>query len=224
MSARRRKVLVVEDDQRMADALALLLRASEIDAVFSSTGRDAEARVQRQSFDVVLVDLGLPDVDGVDLIARLRALAPETPALVITVLSAEEHLLTALRAGASGYLYKEDLGTRLIGAIDEVLEQREGGEGTLSPNVVRLLIEYVRQGGLEPAADRRADGLTGRERKILRLFVDGARYEDVARSLGVSVNTVRTHVRHIYDKLSVSSKTEAITVASRLGVLPHQRR
>ena len=209
-------MLLVEDDQRLTDVLAQLLATSQVDAVVASTGAEAEALLERTTFDVALVDLGLPDVDGVDLIAKIRARWSETRTLVITVVSTEARILAALRAGASGYLYKEDLGTRLIAAIDEALD----GGAPMSRDITRVLVEHVRRSDVgTPPRDPRADTLTERERNVLRLFAGGERYEDVARSMAVSVNTVRTHVRSIYDKLDVCSKTEAVVVATRLGLL-----
>jgi DNA-binding NarL/FixJ family response regulator len=215
-------MLVVEDDRRLGAVLERLLGSSEIEAVIAPSGKRALELVARSTFDLVLVDLGLPDLDGVDLITQVVARCPRTPVLVLTIVSAEERIFAALRAGACGYLYKEDLGSRLLPAIDEAL----GGGTPMSPDVTRLLVEHVRRGGASTGQehDRRADILSERERAVLERFASGERYEDVARALDVSVNTVRSHVRSIYDKLDVCSKTEAVVVATRLGLLAPPRR
>lgn len=215
----RRRLLVVEDDARLGAALAGLLEASAFDAEIARSGAEAERSLSRTVFDAALVDLGLPDVDGVDLIGRIRALRPDMPVLVITVVSLEARILAALRAGAVGYLYKEDLASRLVSAVEEVLD----GGAPMSRDVARKLVEHVRRGEAGTVSDDpRATALTDRERAVLEAFASGERYEDVARSLEMSVNTVRSHVRSIYDKLDVTSKTEAVVLAKRLGLLPRR--
>ncbi len=212
----RRRLLVVEDDARLGGALAQLLAASSFDAEIAQSGAAAERLLSRAEFDAALVDLGLPDLDGVELIGRIHAQRPDLPVLVISVVSLEARILAALRAGACGYLYKEDLGTRLVPAVEEALE----GGAPLSRDVARKLVEHVRRGEDGAASDDpRATALTDRERAVLEALATGDRYEDVARSLEMSVNTVRSHVRSIYDKLDVTSKTEAVVVAKRLGLL-----
>lgn len=215
-----RRLLVVEDDPRLGGALAQLLAASAFDAAIARSGTEAERLLSDGAFDAALVDLGLPDVDGVDLIGRLRARRPAMPVLVVTVVSLEAKILAALRAGACGYLYKEDLGLRLVDAVEEALE----GGAPMSRDVARKLVEHVRRGEEDASAadDPRATALTDRERAVLEAFATGERYEDVARSLDMSVNTVRSHVRSIYDKLDVTSKTEAVVLAKRLGLLPRR--
>src|SRR5690349_21312402 len=213
----RRRLLVVEDDARLGAALGQVLNACSFDAELVTTGAAAERAIERADFDVALVDLGLPDVDGVEVIQRMRARRPEMPILVITVVSLEERILAALRAGACGYLYKEDLGTRLVAAIDEAL----AGGAPMSRDVARKLVEHVRREDVANVADDpRAASLTDRERAVLEAFARGERYEDVANTLGMSVNTVRSHVRSIYEKLDVTSKTEAVVLGQRLGLLP----
>lgn len=218
-SGARRRLLVVEDDSRLGGALVGLLEASSFDAEVVRSGAEAERSLSRTAFDAALVDLGLPDVDGVELIGRFHALHPDMPVLVITVVSLEARILAALRAGAIGYLYKEDLASRLVSAVEEVLD----GGAPMSRDVARKLVEHVRRGEADGVSDDpRATALTDRERAVLEAFADGERYEDVARSLDMSVNTVRSHVRSIYDKLDVTSKTEAVVLAKRLGLLPRR--
>lgn len=219
-SGATRRLLVVEDDPRFGGALAELLAASSFDADLARTGAEAERSLSRGEFDAALVDLGLPDVDGVDLIGRLRAQRPEMPVLVITVVSLEARILAALRAGACGYLYKEDLGSRAVSAVEEALE----GGAPMSRDVARKLVEHVRRSDAgADSDDPRATTLTERERAVLEAFARGERYDDVAASLDMSVNTVRTHVRSIYGKLDVTSKTEAVVLAKRLGLVPRHR-
>jgi len=214
VSTSRRRVLVVENDRRQTDQLKRLLGTGNVDAVIASTRPEAEALLQHTRFDLALLDLDVPEIDGVDLITKIRSRWPVMRALVISVAATEARILAALQAGACGFLYKEDLGTRLVAAIDEALE----GGAPLSSDVARMLVAHVQRSDAPPR-DPRADTLTERERIVLRLFAGGERYEDVARSMAVSVNTVRTHVRSIYDKLDVCSKTEAVVVATRLGLL-----
>jgi DNA-binding NarL/FixJ family response regulator len=218
---RRRSLLFVEDDPRLQRVVASLLCASAFEVTFASDGREAEAALERFEPALALVDLGLPDIGGAELIRRIRARRPATSILVVTVISTEAHILEALRAGASGYLYKEDLGTRLVGAIDEAL----AGGAPISRDVARVLVEHLQRNDAtrdETGAPTR--DLTERELDVLERFARGERYEDVARSLHVSVNTVRTHVRGIYEKLEVASKTQAVVVATRLGLFERGHR
>jgi DNA-binding NarL/FixJ family response regulator len=169
---------------------------------------------------LVLVDLGLPDLDGVELIAQIVARRPEIPCLVLTVASTEERIRAALRAGARGYLFKEDLGRRLVVALDEAIH----GGVPLSKAVAELLLAQLRagDGAALAAGDAPRGPLTTREHQVLERLARSFTYEETAADLGVSINTVRSYVRAIYDKLDVSTRTEAVIAALDRGFLPRQ--
>ncbi len=163
---------------------------------------------------VAIIDLGLPDGDGIDVVAALSVADPALPILVLTIATAEARVLAALRAGARGYLFKEDLG-RLRLALDELLR----GELPMSAGVASLVLQQIRgHAPVVPGSESRGT-LTGREIEVIDGLRGGLSYEEVGNRLGVSTNTIRTYIRSVYDKLQVSSKTEAVLEALRLGLL-----
>jgi DNA-binding NarL/FixJ family response regulator len=212
------RVLVVEGDRRVRDAIAHLLDRTRFSADLVGSAAAALAALEDDP-QVVLVDLGLPDLDGIELIAQIRAQRPTTPCLVLTSASTENQIRAALRAGARGYLLKEDLGRRLVLAISEALL----GGIPLSKVAAELLLAQVRGDAPPPPSSGEVVGgpLSARERQVLARLARSLTYEETAADLGVSVNTVRTYVRGIYDKLAVSSRTEAVMAALERGLLPH---
>ncbi len=206
-------MLLVEDDEDFIEALALVVDESIELTVTSSA---AQARRAGTAFDAALVDLGLPDADGVDLVRELVTSAPELPVVVLTVNQAGSRILAAFQAGACGYLLKEQLGERLLPALEEA---RMGG-CPMSPAVAQHVLSLVRALPTPARAPSSSvPQLTERELSVLRLFAQGGTYAETAISLGVSVNTLRTHVRSIYAKLLVESRTEAVLYALQLGLL-----
>jgi DNA-binding NarL/FixJ family response regulator len=200
-------VLVVEDDVRLHQALAVLLDDG-FRLTFATSAAGALSRLS-DGPDVILVDLGLPDGDGVGVIAQAQQRLPGVPVIVITVASTRERVLAALHAGACGYLLKEDLGTKLPFAIREV---RAGGMPMSAP-AAAFVLEQFRQGPT-PTLARQP---TQREREILGLMARGLTYSQAGDALGVSINTVRTHVRTAYEKLQAANKAEAVMIALREG-------
>jgi len=216
------RILYVEDDLRMHRLVPALTRPSSFVWICVATASEAVRAFQSEQPQLVLVDLGLPDRDGVDLIEELAGSAPGLPILVLSIASTEARIMAALRAGACGYLLKEDLGVRLPDALREALS----GGVPLSRAVARTLLGNVRkqEGGARLAstpAPAPSEQLSSREREVVEQLSYGLTYEEVARELGMSINTVRTHVRAIYDKLGVGSKTEAVLLALERGLLTH---
>lgn len=201
------RILVVEDDRRLQETLSQVL--SSVRFAFASTAHDALEQVRAEPFELILVDLGLPDLDGVLLLDQLHRLDPRRPLLVLTSASTRERVLAALRAGACGYLLKEELGARLEDAIHEAL----AGGMPMSAAAAQYVLEQLR-GELPPPG---AKALSERERELLQLFARGLTYGQVAEQLGVSINTVRTHVRGTYEKLHAANKAEAVMIALREG-------
>jgi DNA-binding NarL/FixJ family response regulator len=206
-------VLLVEDDPRVAEAIALMLtldgRHNLVGSVTTVAAALAMAREKRP--DLVLLDLGLPDGSGIDVLRALHA-EPRAPLFVVlTVFEDDEHLFGALRAGAVGYLLKADVVVRLLGALDEVA----AGGSPMSPGIARRVLGAFAE---PPRADPPAL-LTAREREVIELLVLGATYDEIGRGLEISTNTVRTHIRAIYEKLEVCSRTEATREAIRRGIV-----
>ncbi len=174
-----------------------------------------DPKVPTGSFDVVLFDLDLPGRGGLDGIRALKARHPGAAAVVCTVFEEPTTVIAAIGAGADGYLVK--------GApLDVLLEQRrvvvEGG-ATLSPSVARTLLDAMRRVDAAPGGAPARLDLTDREREVLRCLVRGASYKQAAGELGISENTVRTHIKALYKKLRVQSVAEAVSRAVREGLV-----
>jgi DNA-binding NarL/FixJ family response regulator len=177
-----------------------------------ATPAAALAALHRFQPDVTLVDLSLPDCDGTELIRDLCRERPGMPVVVVTQVSDEARILSAIRAGAAGYVFKADVGQRMV----QVIEEAARGGAPMSRPVARLLLRVYR-GGLPTTPQ--APALTRRERSVLAMLAEGKSYAEVGIKLGVSENTVRSHVRSIYEKLGVSSKTEAVMAGLRMGLV-----
>jgi DNA-binding NarL/FixJ family response regulator len=220
----KRRLLVVEDDERVRGLLATALCPAGWEPVLAGNATEALAQLrQNADIGVALVDLGLPDMDGVELIKKISAEHPLVPAVVLTVCTEERKILEAFRAGARGYLFKEDLANRLSPALEDAV----AGGAPMSRAVARLVLAQVRDERDDavkpavPAAPRPI--VTERERQVIEQLARGLSYSQVAGILDISSNTVRSYIRAIYEKLAVCSKTEAVLVALRLGIVSGDR-
>jgi len=214
----RQGVLLVEDDANTRARLARVIRAHDRLQLLGEAGSCAEARAlfERVRPQVLLTDLGLPDGTGITLIREARASFPDVLPLVITVFGDEQHVVSALEAGALGYLLKDGTAEYIGASIMDML----AGGSPISPAIARHLLRRFRGGG--PAEGARADDvprLSEREGEVLRLIVKGFTYAEIADLLGVSSHTVTTHVRGIYRKLEVHSRSEAVYEALQLGLV-----
>lgn len=215
-------VAIVEDEDDTRAWLAASVKAHpELRLVGEyASGSEALAALSKAAPDVLLVDLGLQDISGLDVIRFVAARYPECNILVVSIFGDEEHVLPALEAGARGFLLKGTL-TR-----DITLDIRElsNGGSPLSPIIARQVLKRLR-----PAADAAVgtandgadvkDTLTSREVEILRMIARGFSYAETAELLGISVQTVHTHLKRIYRKLAVHSKTEAVFEADQRNLL-----
>jgi DNA-binding NarL/FixJ family response regulator len=205
-------LLFVDDDEAFLRTVQLAV-GSKFEIGTATTLASALAVTARP--DVGFIDLGLPDGDGVDLIAQLGHRWADTPLVALTVARADARVMAAFRAGARGYLLKEDVGDRLSRAVEEALE----GGAPMSAAVARKVLRMVAQlPDARPVADC-GEPLTEREIRVVQELSSGCSYAQAAASLYISVNTLRTHVRSVYRKLSVGSKTEAVMAALQLGLL-----
>lgn len=207
------EVLLVEDDERFGLVVSALLEAGSFRVHRARDARDARRIAKDTAPGAMVVDLGLPDCDGIDLVRELALGADHPPILVLTSARAPSAVVSALRAGASGYLYKEDVVRRLVAAMDELL----AGGAPLSGEAAQAVLAALRGSGARDDEPGRA--LTAREREVLAQLARGLTYEQVASVLEVSVNTVRTHVKTIYEKLDASTRTEAVLTAVQKGLL-----
>lgn len=231
-------VAFVEDEPVTRERLSALLRASpSLELVFSAASK-AEiltwlADAASPKLDVLLVDLGLPDGSGIDVIAQASRTHPQTDCMVITMFGDEANMIRAFEAGARGYLLKGDNQETLS---EQVLQLRQGGS-PMSPIIARQLLSRMSANAAaeklaniekatgetamtsEPAKAHNTGLLTTREHEILQYISRGYTYVELARYLNISQSTVLTHVRNIYSKLQVHSKTEAVYEARQMGLL-----
>ncbi len=203
------RVLIVDDHPLTRDALSALLRQGGFDV--AGDAADAETAIERAAElrpDLVLLDLSLPGMSGVEALPQLREAAPDAEVVVLTASGTEESLLGAIRAGAAGYLLKSEPPERIL----EFLHGVARGEAALSGSIARRLLETVREtGGRETGIpDSIAAELTAREVEILLLLDDRLETDEIAKRLFISEHTVRSHVKSILRKLGVSSRRDAV--------------
>jgi DNA-binding NarL/FixJ family response regulator len=210
------RVALVEDDREARERLIESIRQQgslQLAAVYS-TGAEALAGLESGAPDVLLVDLGLPDLSGLEIVRFASGRYPECDILVVSIFGDEANVLAALEAGARGYLLKGSLQHDIAFDIEDL---RNGGS-PLSPVIARQVLKRLRP----EASERKTDDetvLTPRETEILNAISRGFSYAETAQLLGVSVGTVHTFLKRIYRKLAVHSKTEAVFEANRLGLI-----
>jgi DNA-binding NarL/FixJ family response regulator len=207
------RTAIVEDQREIREGLATLIDATagyECTRTFR-TMEEALAGIGSGTPDVALVDIGLPGMSGIEGIRILRTLHPSIRLLVLTVYDDDDRIFEALCAGATGYLLKKTPPARLLESLREAVE----GGAPMSPEVARRVITLFQR--VRPPARVEYD-LTPHESRILKMLVDGHNYKTAAEELGVSVNTIAFHVKRIYEKLEVHSKSEAVAKALKSGL------
>jgi len=213
------RVLIVEDDAFTRRALSLAIESSsELKLVGAlECVKPTLEWLATGEIDVLLTDLGLPDGSGIEIIRACVKLLPKCDIMVITMSSDEDNVLACIEAGATGYVLK-DAGR--LDVVRAVLDLRAGGS-PISPIIARKVLARMRDPKKQDGADGNAQvvSLTKREAAILDLIARGDSYGDVAKMLSLSVGTVQTHIKNIYDKLSVHSRGEAVFEAHRRGLL-----
>lgn len=199
------RVALVEDDPDVRAGLCLLIGNSKTCACVGDFGsaEAALARLPSLEVDVVLMDIGLPGQSGVDCIRELKRLLPGLQIMMLTVFEDHDRIFQSLSAGASGYLLKQTPPDKLLEAIAEL----HRGGAPMSTQIARRVVEAFQQAG--PKADATA-GLSPREKEIVGRLARGFLYKEIADQLGISVETVRTHLHNIYKTLHVRSRTEAV--------------
>ena len=210
MQERAIRVAIIEDQREVRDGLMTLIDGT---SGFKCVGafrtmEDALARIDTNLPDVILTDIGLPGMSGVDGIRIMRERYKEIPIVALTVYDDDDDVFNGLCAGASGYLLKNTPPARLLESLREVVD----GGGPMSPEVARRVVQLFRT--FRPP-ERAAYHLSQQETEILKLLVDGHHYKTAAETLGITVNTVSFHLRNIYAKLEVHSKSEAVAKALR---------
>jgi len=219
------RVFVVEDQTKiLKNQLKLLEGSAEITIIGTAlSGETGLEEVRRLKPDVLLLDLGLPRMSGIDVTRAVKAEMPEIEILIFTIFDEEEKVLEAVKAGASGYLLKGTPADKMIEAIKEV---RAGGT-VIQPNLARRLLKHFRVGEAPPAQQSQAAAagepegkkLSARETEILQLIAKGVSNSEAATMLTLSKATIRTHLEHIYRKLEVTNRVEAVTEGLRKGII-----
>lgn len=218
----RTSVLIVEDEPefmlRFSNAVLADPGLNLVAAV--STGRAGQAMLDVERPDVMLIDLGLPDINGVDVIRYAAARHPKCDVLVVTMFGDDQHVLASIEAGATGYLLKDAMAEHIAASIHEL---RAGGS-PISPGIARRVLARFR---VAPTAASHTDAnpaatlspLTEREAELLRLTAKGLSFDSIGDVMGISPHTVVAHVKKIYRKLAVHSRGEAVYEAGQLGLL-----
>src|SRR6266568_5052068 len=208
------KVAIIEDRREIRDGLAMLISGTE---GFKCTGtyrsmEDALPRIGTDLPDVVLCDIGLPGMSGIDGMRILKERFPNLLLLMLTIYDDDDRIFNAMCAGACGYLLKKTPPAKLLESMREVV----AGGAPMSPEIARKVIALFRTVRPPKHADYQ---LTPHETRLLKMLVEGHNYKTAAGDLGVSINTISFHMRNIYDKLQVHSKSEAVSKALRDGLI-----
>lgn len=211
-----RHLLLVEDNPLFAEQLTHSVGKlpGTWDIEHFSTGEATLAALSSRDaacpFTLALIDIGLPDMNGIEVIRACRDRFPEMPIVVISVISVEQSLLDAIHAGASGYILKHDSIEQIAHDVAGVLE----GNYPLSPQLARFLFKQVTAQKAPPAAANRFE-LTPRQVETLKHLAQGASYEQVAQLMGVALSTVQTNIRNLYRKLNVRTQAQAVSIAHK---------
>lgn len=201
------RIMIYEDHDNLRESLCVLLNISEgyeVVAAYNSYA-DVTDQVAQMKPDVVLMDIDIPGINGIEAVSLIRQANMSVQLLMLTIFDDNQHVFDALSAGANGYLLKANITDRLIPAIQEVLQ----GGAPMSPSIARMVISSYAKN------NQNTYNLTPREQEILQSLANGISYKLIADKHFISIDTVRTHIKRIYDKLHVRSQTEAVSKALR---------
>jgi len=224
MSSDKTTVLIVEDEPEFRMRFRQIVESEptlELVGV-AANKREAQELIDRTRFDVMLIDLGLPDGNGTDLIRQVSAKRPDVDIMVVTVFGDEQHVVSAIEAGATGYILKDSTPADVVSCIRLL---RAGGS-PVSPVVARSVLRAIRNRmGGTPGTTRTGgpmpenSPLSTRETEILQLLAKGMSFNEIGEILGISPHTVTAHIKKIYRKLAVHSRGEAVYEATQMGLL-----
>ncbi len=204
-STKKVRVALVEDNSKLRRSLtALLNSANDLECVEAcADGEQALRQLPTAAPEIVLMDIHLPGISGIECVARLAAILPKVRIVMLTAFESSEEIFDSLAAGAHGYLLKSTSPAQLLDSIREVA----AGGSPISGSVARKIVDFFRH---KPPVPDSVDALAPREREVLRLLAEGCPYKEIANTMQVSLGTVRTYIERIYQKLHVHSRTEAV--------------
>ena len=197
------KILIAEDDEPLRESMVVFLGGTPGFEIIGSYGSSEEALAANlfAEADVLMTDIGLPGMSGIELIRTIRSTHQRIQCLVLTVFEDDDHVFNALKAGATGYILKGGRPAKILDALEEIISGGSPMTGTIARKVI---------GTFKHQENTQSDTLTVRENEILQLLADGFRYKEIADKINIKTDTVRTHIRNIYQKLEVQSRMEAI--------------
>jgi DNA-binding NarL/FixJ family response regulator len=201
-------VAIVEDNTDLREGLTQLIQGTpgyQCVGAFSSCDQFLEG-LKKLKPEVVLMDIGLPGISGIEGVKRVKSQRPETEVLMLTVFEDDKKIFDSICAGASGYLLKKTLPARILEAIQEI---HDGG-APMTASIARKVLGAFQASAPGPSPDVQ---LSDREKEVLAGLVKGLSYKMIAAEYSISIDTVRTHIRHIYEKLQINSKAQAINIA-----------
>ncbi|MBI3194094.1 MAG: response regulator transcription factor [Ignavibacteriae bacterium] len=199
------RVSIVEDDERIRESLIVLIDGAEGFRCVSAydSAEDALSDLKLKDPDVVLMDINLPNMNGIECVRKLKTSLPKTNIIMLTVFEDNNKIFSALEAGASGYLLKRTSPDQLLNAIKEV----QNGGSPMSSQIARKVVQSFHK---PVEQNREIILLSEREKEVMNLLVEGFLYKEIAEKLFISVDTVHSHIRRIYEKLQVRSRTQAV--------------
>ena len=212
------KIVYYEDNRDLREGITFLLQATPGLELLGAFADCMNLRTDLQTLrpDVVLMDIDLPGLSGIDAVPIVKATSPQTQVLMLTVFDNEEKIFQAIRNGASGYLLKHTPPSDIVAAIFDI----HRGGSPMTANIARKVLQFFQsQQKATPQPEPEDYKLSARELDIIKGLVAGYSYKLIADDLHISIDTVRSHIRHIYDKLQVNSKTEAVLKAMREGLV-----
>jgi len=198
-------VLIIEDDKILLETYQTLIGGEpdiHVSGAYTSF-ENAEAKLKAQNPDVILLDIQLPGISGIEAIPLIRAYLPKANIIILTVFESEKQIFQALNNGAAGYLTKDSPSTKIIEAIHEVFE----GGGPMSKKIAKMVIKSFEKNSCSP--------LSRRESEILGLIMEGKKRNEIGEGLFIATDTVKTHIKNIYAKLNVNSRSDAIKIAKK---------